>query len=120
MVVHFTSFCYSLLLHKLPQFATLISLLFSFKLFPIWIAPNLLTFIGWLFTVANVAVLAYYDWDFTAARSEFSGFSTVPRGVWLFCAVSQFLSHTLDGIDGKQARRTHSRYIIFYVLLPFF
>jgi len=78
------------------------------KVVPLWIAPNLLTFVGWLFTLGNIAILAYYDWDFTAAYHVSVGFSTLPRYVWLFCAVSQFLSHTLDGIDGKQARRTQS------------
>ena len=32
----------------------------------------------------------------------------VPGVVWLLVAVLLFLSHTLDGIDGKQARRTGS------------
>ena len=32
--------------------------------------------------------------------------SHVPSVVWISVAVLLFLSHTLDGIDGKQARRT--------------
>ena len=27
---------------------------------------------------------------------------------WLYVAVAHFIAHTLDGIDGKQARRTNS------------
>lgn len=30
----------------------------------------------------------------------------VPNIVWLICASCTFLAHTLDGTDGKQARRT--------------
>eukprot|EP00795_Rhopilema_esculentum_P007886 gene7886-13770_t len=67
-----------------------------------------MTFAGWLFTLANFLVLAYFDWDFKATSSPVAGFSTIPRCIWLFCAISQFLSHTLDGTDGKQARRTGS------------
>jgi ethanolaminephosphotransferase len=32
----------------------------------------------------------------------------VPAWVWGVCAISHFLAHTLDGIDGKHARRTKS------------
>ena len=34
--------------------------------------------------------------------------SCIPAWVWLASAVCQFLAHTLDAIDGKQARRTGS------------
>ncbi len=30
----------------------------------------------------------------------------VPQWVWIYAAIIQFTAHTLDGIDGKQARRT--------------
>ena len=30
----------------------------------------------------------------------------IPTWVWLYAGVTQFTAHTLDGIDGKQARRT--------------
>ena len=36
------------------------------------------------------------------------GGTPVPPGVWVAVALLLFLSHTLDGIDGKQARRTGS------------
>ena len=32
----------------------------------------------------------------------------IPRAVWLYVAISHFLAYVLDGIDGKQARRTKS------------
>jgi phosphatidylglycerophosphate synthase len=34
--------------------------------------------------------------------------TNVPSVVWIAVALLLFLSHTLDGIDGKQARRTGS------------
>lgn len=73
------------------------------KLVPLWVAPNVLTFIGFLLTVANAGLLSYYDYRFTSALSPIT---EVPVWVWLVCAINHFLAHTLDGIDGKQARRT--------------
>nr|KAF6429634.1 hypothetical protein HJG59_008996 [Molossus molossus] len=50
------------------------------KVFPTWLAPNLITFSGFLLVVFNFLLLAYFDPDFYAS----------------------------DGVDGKQARRTNS------------
>jgi len=75
------------------------------KICPMWLAPNLLTFVGFLFTVANWVLLTYYDYYYFASSS---GYPHIPGWVWLACAINHFLAHTLDGIDGKQARRTQS------------
>ncbi|XP_010780570.1 ethanolaminephosphotransferase 1 isoform X2 [Notothenia coriiceps] len=53
---------------------------FVVKFLPTWLAPNLITFTGFMFLVLNFLMLAFYDFDFTAS----------------------------DGVDGKQARRTNS------------
>uniref|UniRef100_A0A7N9DC10 Dynein regulatory complex subunit 1 n=1 Tax=Macaca fascicularis TaxID=9541 RepID=A0A7N9DC10_MACFA len=50
------------------------------KVFPTWLAPNLITFSGFLLVVFNFLLMAYFDPDFYAS----------------------------DGVDGKQARRTNS------------
>uniref|UniRef100_A0A8C3IA01 Ethanolaminephosphotransferase 1 n=1 Tax=Chrysemys picta bellii TaxID=8478 RepID=A0A8C3IA01_CHRPI len=50
------------------------------KIVPLWIAPNLLTFSGFLMILINYFLLSFYDWDYTAS----------------------------DSIDGKHARRTQS------------
>lgn len=73
------------------------------KYFPRWIAPNLITFTGFLLTVVNFILIAYYDWGFTAANGEKN---SVPSWVWLVASINIFVAYTLDGIDGKQARRT--------------
>lgn len=73
------------------------------KLVPSWVAPNLLTFGGFLLTVVNFILIGYYDWDFTAANTEPN---PVPSWVWFLAAVNIFIAYTLDGIDGKQARKT--------------
>lgn len=73
-----------------------------------WMAPNVLTNIGFLFTVLNALLLIYYDYYFGASSDSLPQYETVPRWVWLACAFSHFMAHTLDGIDGKQARRTGS------------
>ncbi|CAH8663811.1 unnamed protein product [Schistosoma bovis] len=69
--------------------------------YPVWLAPNLITFTGFLLTVAHYLLLCCYNPTF---------FSTVnvPTWVWLVTAFLVFIAHTLDGTDGKQARRTRS------------
>ncbi|XP_050318348.1 ethanolaminephosphotransferase 1 isoform X1 [Bactrocera neohumeralis] len=70
---------------------------------PKWLAPNLITFTGFLLTVVNFILIAYYDWDFQGANHEVH---TVPRWVWSVAAINILLYYNLDGMDGKQARRT--------------
>ena len=69
-------------------------------LLPMWMAPNLVTFIGLAGTCfASLLVTSYspgLDGD------------NVPRWCSLLFAVALFLYQTLDAIDGKQARRTSS------------
>lgn len=73
------------------------------QFFPRWIAPNLLTFSGFLLTVVNFFLIGYYDYGFTAATMTPN---PVPGWVWILAAINLFVAYTLDGIDGKQARRT--------------
>ncbi|XP_005192134.1 ethanolaminephosphotransferase 1 [Musca domestica] len=74
------------------------------KFFPRWLAPNVMTFLGFLCTALNFLLLSYYDWNFYAS-SGLEGTQPIPSWVWLCTAINIFLAYTLDGIDGKQARR---------------
>lgn len=79
------------------------------KLLPMWLAPNLLTFVGWLLLMANFWLLAFYDWDYHTSTSDRDiQRQPIPSSVWVYCGVAQFLAYILDGLDGKQARRTGS------------
>lgn len=108
------------------------------KLYPMWLAPNLITFVGFLCLIFNFLLFSYYDYSFygycfnrddcldenaynlsqraayfQGHLSEYSKVpgdlcSCIPRWLWLVLSVCQFLSHHLDGTDGKQARRTGS------------
>ncbi|CAG5136873.1 unnamed protein product [Candidula unifasciata] len=78
------------------------------KLVPLWIAPNVLTFTGFLLLLLTFAVMTYYDPHFYASSRDHPEYAPIPNWVWLMGAVNNFLAHTLDGIDGKQARRTKS------------
>nr|XP_054772739.1 ethanolaminephosphotransferase 1-like [Lytechinus pictus] len=78
------------------------------KLYPMWLAPNLLTFVGFLFQVYLFLLVAYYDWDFFSNNRTRTDYQPIPNFVWYVAAICQFLGHTLDGTDGKQARRTGS------------
>ncbi|CAK8697949.1 ethanolaminephosphotransferase 1-like [Clavelina lepadiformis] len=74
------------------------------KVFPKWLAPNVMTILGFLLLVVQMFVFIWYDPVFAAAPDKF----LIPHWVWYFSVVAQFFSHTLDGCDGKQARRTGS------------
>lgn len=74
------------------------------QFFPRWFAPNLMTFLGFLFSAMNLVLLSYYDWNFEASSGE-EGTTPIPEWVWLCTGINIFVAYTLDGIDGKQARR---------------
>ncbi|XP_013142436.1 PREDICTED: ethanolaminephosphotransferase 1 [Papilio polytes] len=73
---------------------------------PVWVAPNLLTFTGFLLTVLNFLLFSYYDYGFHALTEENITNDHIPNWVWAVSAINLFVAYTLDGIDGKQARRT--------------
>ncbi|XP_033849705.1 ethanolaminephosphotransferase 1-like isoform X1 [Acipenser ruthenus] len=75
------------------------------KIVPLWIAPNLLTFTGFLMILLNYFLLSYYDWNFTASAP---GGSHAPNWVWGLSGFATFSAYALDSIDGKHARRTQS------------
>uniref|UniRef100_A0A2A4K8K9 CDP-alcohol phosphatidyltransferase n=1 Tax=Heliothis virescens TaxID=7102 RepID=A0A2A4K8K9_HELVI len=78
------------------------------KVIPKFIAPNVITFAGFLCMVAAVVTLTAYDYDFYAAggRPGLMGYPCeIPKWVFTFCGVLIFMAYHLDGVDGKQARR---------------
>ncbi|XP_077345131.1 ethanolaminephosphotransferase 1 isoform X2 [Lithobates pipiens] len=78
---------------------------FIVKFVPTWLAPNLITFSGFLLLVFNFLMMAYFDPDFYASAP---GHTHVPSWVWIVAGLLNFTAYTLDGVDGKQARRTNS------------
>nr|XP_020459291.1 ethanolaminephosphotransferase 1 isoform X3 [Monopterus albus] len=78
---------------------------FVVKFLPTWLAPNLITFTGFMLLVFNFLMLAFFDFDFTASAAMQEH---VPSWVWVAAGIFNFLAYTLDGVDGKQARRTNS------------
>ncbi|CAH2285127.1 ethanolaminephosphotransferase 1-like [Pelobates cultripes] len=75
------------------------------KVVPLWIAPNLLTFVGFLMILWNYLLLCFYDWGYTASGI---GYQHIPNWVWISAALGNFLAYALDSIDGKHARITQS------------
>lgn len=71
-----------------------------FQLCPATIAPNILTFSGFLLTVANFVLLSIYDPHYYASSDDPPGdqYLPVPSLVWIACAVNHFLAHTLGEI----------------------
>ncbi|GJN81365.1 hypothetical protein PLIIFM63780_004898 [Purpureocillium lilacinum] len=70
---------------------------FVIKCFPMWIAPNLITLTGFMFVVANVLTLLWYNPTLD---------HDCPSWVYYSWAVGLFLYQTFDAVDGSQARRT--------------
>ncbi|KAG7244305.1 hypothetical protein INR49_004445 [Caranx melampygus] len=59
---------------------------------PTWLAPNLITFTGFMFLVLNFLMLAFYDFDFYASAA---GHEHVPSWVWVAAGIFNFLAYTL-------------------------
>ncbi|CAO3672424.1 unnamed protein product [Rhizopus stolonifer] len=66
------------------------------KLFPLWIAPNMITLLGLMTILLNVITLFYFTQDL----------SECPHWVYYTFGIGLFIYQSLDAIDGKQARRT--------------
>ena len=53
-----------------------------------------MTFAGFMILVANFGLLAYYDWDFSAAERSLDGPSVIPAWVWISCGLGTFVVGT--------------------------
>lgn len=69
------------------------------ELFPMWLAPNVITLLGFLLEVASFSVSIVYSKCMT---------KEVPDWVCILDGVCLLVYQTLDNLDGKQARRTGS------------
>ncbi|KAH6687825.1 cholinephosphotransferase 1, partial [Plectosphaerella plurivora] len=69
----------------------------SVELLPLWLAPNMVTVIGFMFILANVGLLCVMVPDLVGPA---------PGWVYLSFAFGLFMYQTMDNLDGKQARRT--------------
>mmetsp|Transcript_65493 Transcript_65493/g.206991 ORF Transcript_65493/g.206991 Transcript_65493/m.206991 type:complete len:307 (+) Transcript_65493:282-1202(+) len=69
------------------------------KLYPPWLAPNLVTFVGMVAQLSAMTLLFIYSPNLTGEA---------PRWVYLYSAGALFLYQTMDGTDGKQAKQTKS------------
>ncbi|KAK3394491.1 cholinephosphotransferase 1 [Podospora didyma] len=67
------------------------------ELLPLWLAPNMVTLLGFFCILANVGLLVIFMPDMVG-----------PGSPWLYYsfAFGLFMYQTMDNIDGKQARRT--------------
>ncbi|KAK4499035.1 hypothetical protein PRZ48_009547 [Zasmidium cellare] len=70
---------------------------FCVEFLPLWLAPNMVTLIGFFFVIANVGLQQLMDPDLTGPNYAWVSYSYA-FGVWAYS--------TMDNIDGKQARRT--------------
>lgn len=59
---------------------------------PKWVAPNLLTFTGFMLTVVNFFLIGYYDYGFMAASQTPN---PIPGWVWIVAGINLFVAYTL-------------------------
>ena len=69
------------------------------SLLPKWLAPNLITFIGFITTMTNIPLMLYYNPTLE---------SRLPSWVFAYSGMTVFFYITMDAIDGMQARATKS------------
>ena len=69
------------------------------KLFPKWVAPNVITISGFVLNLLYFLVTSYY--------TKLKG-GVIPPWACFFSAFCYLIYQILDNIDGKQARRTNS------------
>ncbi|QPG95223.1 hypothetical protein C2857_007867 [Epichloe festucae Fl1] len=64
---------------------------------PLWLAPNMVTLLGFFFILGNIGLLVMFMPDLVG-----------PGPTWLYLsfAFGLFMYQTMDNVDGKQARRT--------------
>ncbi|OJJ46070.1 hypothetical protein ASPZODRAFT_16666 [Penicilliopsis zonata CBS 506.65] len=67
------------------------------EVLPLWLAPNMVTLLGFFFIVGNVILVELYMPDLLGPGPAWLYYSFA-LGVWMYS--------TLDNVDGKQARRT--------------
>lgn len=72
----------------------------AFQYFPRWVAPNVMTFVGFLFTALNFVMLSWYDWSFLAS-TDYEDTTPIPNVVWLCAASFIFLAYTLGKMLGS-------------------
>lgn len=70
---------------------------FCVEFLPLWLAPNMVTLIGFFFVIGNVALQQLMDPSLSGPQYAWVSYSYA-FGVWAYS--------TMDNIDGKQARRT--------------
>ncbi|CAL9727911.1 cholinephosphotransferase 1 [Monosporozyma unispora] len=67
------------------------------QIFPLWMAPNLVTLCGLFFIIINVITTLYYDPTLTQES---------PRWTYFSYGIGLFMYQTFDACDGMHARRT--------------
>lgn len=72
-----------------------IDLCLCFQLCPMWVAPNVLTFVGFLITITTFLILSYYDASFYASSRDYPEYPPIPNWVFLVAAFNVFIAYTL-------------------------
>ena len=79
------------------------------NLTPVWLAPNAITLLGLGWMVVSYLVIWYYCPGLYEANTDVvNDYAAVPGAIFLLNGCAMLIYQTLDNMDGKQARKTHS------------
>lgn len=62
---------------------------------PKWVAPNLLTFSGFLLTLLNFVMFSKYDYYFYASSDDHPLDPSIPKWFFALAAFNLFMAYTL-------------------------
>lgn len=63
-------------------------------------APNAITFAGFLFTVLNFVLFSIYDYDYYGSSDDHPEYPPIPKWVFGMAAFNIFMAHTLGKLLG--------------------
>ena len=80
------------------------------NLTPVWLAPNAITLLGLGWMLVSYLVIWYYCPGLYEANTDVVNdyAVAVPGAIFLLNGCAMLIYQTLDNMDGKQARKTHS------------
>lgn len=69
--------------------------MFFFQFCPKWVAPNLLTFLGFIFTLFTFLLFSVMDYNFYSSDKDHPEVSPLPNWTFTLAAINIFVAYTL-------------------------
>jgi phosphatidylglycerophosphate synthase len=79
---------------------------FAVKFLPLWMAPNLVTLLGFLGILSTTLTLLFFIPEFN---------SVAPQWAYFLALLGHFFYQTMDAIDGKQVSERKRKMCVAFV-----